>query len=182
MNQSQGPDVVQVHPRGLNGSAYASASSPIAFPGQLVYSSNVTPYGSSSLSGANAIPSTSALTFAASLSADLKRKQSEDVSLSSAQRKRRTAAVVQNEPMANGDEWSGEDGADREEPDVGPNGGPKHWTDYEKNRLFRWMLCDDQHWDMFRSKMNTVFRDVSILRQSSLVSLPRPADSNGILT
>lgn len=48
-----------------------------------------------------------------------------------------------------------------DDPDVGPNGGPKHWTDMEKNNLFTWLLCSDEHWDAFKTKMNTVFREVS---------------------
>ncbi|KAI0956017.1 hypothetical protein AcV7_006531 [Taiwanofungus camphoratus] len=49
-----------------------------------------------------------------------------------------------------------------DDPDVGPNGGPKHWTDMEKNNLFTWLLCSDEHWDAFKTKMNTVFREASI--------------------
>lgn len=57
---------------------------------------------------------------------------------------------------------SGLDGIERDEADLGPNGGPKHWTDGEKDTLFHWLLDNDKNWDMFRSKMNTVFRDVRV--------------------
>lgn len=48
----------------------------------------------------------------------------------------------------------------RDESDVGPSGGPKHWTDEEKGRLFHWMLDDDERWEAFGTKMNTIFREV----------------------
>ncbi|THH01627.1 hypothetical protein EW026_g1130 [Hermanssonia centrifuga] len=55
----------------------------------------------------------------------------------------------------------GENGEMKDEPDVGPAGGAKHWTDEEKSRLFNWMLNDDDRWDQFGSKMNTIFREGS---------------------
>ena len=42
------------------------------------------------------------------------------------------------------------------------NGGAKHWTDDEKGKLFNWMLNSDEHWEMFATQMNTIFRDVSL--------------------
>lgn len=49
----------------------------------------------------------------------------------------------------------------RDDNDVGPSGGPKHWTDEEKGRLFHWMLDDDERWEAFGTKMNTIFREGS---------------------
>ena len=49
----------------------------------------------------------------------------------------------------------------KDEGDVGPSGGPKHWSDEEKSRLFHWMLDNDERWEAFGTKMNTVFREVS---------------------
>ncbi|KAL4243731.1 hypothetical protein ABKN59_011453 [Abortiporus biennis] len=40
-------------------------------------------------------------------------------------------------------------------------GGAKHWTDDEKTQLFVWMLSSDEHWQMFGSQMNTVFRNAA---------------------
>lgn len=40
--------------------------------------------------------------------------------------------------------------------------GAKHWTDDEKGKLFNWMLNSDEHWEMFATQMNTIFRDVSL--------------------
>jgi len=56
----------------------------------------------------------------------------------------------------------GDGAAERDDTEVGPHGGPKHWTDSEKNSLFSWLLVHDKHWDMFKTKMNTVFRDASV--------------------
>ncbi len=53
------------------------------------------------------------------------------------------------------------DGDVKEDSDLGPSGGAKHWTDEEKTRLFHWMLTDDNRWESFGSKMNTIFREVS---------------------
>ncbi|KAI0690621.1 hypothetical protein BC835DRAFT_1417656 [Cytidiella melzeri] len=49
----------------------------------------------------------------------------------------------------------------KDESDIGPSGGAKHWTDEEKTRLFQWMLTDDSRWEAFGSKMNTIFREGS---------------------
>ncbi|KIP04391.1 hypothetical protein PHLGIDRAFT_195715 [Phlebiopsis gigantea 11061_1 CR5-6] len=49
----------------------------------------------------------------------------------------------------------------KEDSDVGPSGGPKHWTDEEKSRLFHWLLDSDERWEAFGTKMNTVFREGS---------------------
>lgn len=49
------------------------------------------------------------------------------------------------------------------EEEAGPSGGPKHWTDEEKSRLFHWMLDSDERWEAFGTKMNSVFREVSAL-------------------
>ena len=54
----------------------------------------------------------------------------------------------------------------KDESDVGPSGGPKHWTDEEKARLFHWMLDDDERWEAFGTKMNTVFREVGLTQVS----------------
>ncbi|KAI0806292.1 hypothetical protein BC629DRAFT_1486731 [Irpex lacteus] len=51
------------------------------------------------------------------------------------------------------------DGDVKEDSDLGPSGGAKHWTDEEKTRLFHWMLTDDNRWESFGSKMNTIFRE-----------------------
>lgn len=56
-----------------------------------------------------------------------------------------------------------DNGADlRDDYEVGPAGGAKHWTDEEKSRLFHWMLSDDERWEAFGSKMNTIFREVGV--------------------
>ena len=47
----------------------------------------------------------------------------------------------------------------KDESDVGPSGGPKHWTDDEKSKLFHWLLDSDERWEAFGTKMNTVFRE-----------------------
>lgn len=52
-------------------------------------------------------------------------------------------------------------GESRDDNDVGPAGGAKHWSDEEKSRLFHWMLSDDERWEAFGSKMNTIFREVA---------------------
>lgn len=56
----------------------------------------------------------------------------------------------------------GEDGEEAQDLEVGPNGGAKHWTEEEKTRFFTWMLTSDEHWDAFRTRMNTVFREVRV--------------------
>ncbi|KAI0087272.1 hypothetical protein BDY19DRAFT_242177 [Irpex rosettiformis] len=55
----------------------------------------------------------------------------------------------------------------KEDCDLGPSGGAKHWTDEEKTRLFHWMLTDDNRWEAFGSKMNTIFREGSAVLFSS---------------
>lgn len=50
--------------------------------------------------------------------------------------------------------------------------GWKHWTDEEKDELFRWMLGDDERWAAFRTKMNNVFRDVRTLALDSFTYRP----------
>ncbi|KAI0346536.1 hypothetical protein BDW22DRAFT_1425989 [Trametopsis cervina] len=47
----------------------------------------------------------------------------------------------------------------REDTDLGPAGGAKHWTDEEKSKLFHWMLTDEDRWEAFGTKMNTIFRE-----------------------
>ncbi|KAI0661503.1 hypothetical protein C8Q70DRAFT_659824 [Cubamyces menziesii] len=65
-------------------------------------------------------------------------------------------------PRASGHENGAEAGeGESQDLDVGPNGGPKHWTEDEKSRFFTWMLTSDDHWDAFRTRMNTVFRECS---------------------
>ncbi|KAI0768081.1 hypothetical protein BD413DRAFT_494060 [Trametes elegans] len=81
-----------------------------------------------------------------------KRKQPDSAAAEGSGRKRRFRASA-----------SGEDGGDgdAQDLDVGPNGGPKHWTEEEKTRFFTWMLTSDDHWEAFRTRMNTVFRECS---------------------
>ena len=55
---------------------------------------------------------------------------------------------------------SAEDMDDGQDLEVGPNGGAKHWTEEDKTKFFTWMLTSDEHWDAFRTRMNTVFREV----------------------
>lgn len=87
-----------------------------------------------------------------SASASGKRKQPDSATpdASGKKRRQRAATVV------------GEDGEEGQDLDVGPNGGAKHWTDEEKSRFFTWMLSSDVHWDAFRTRMNTVFREVRL--------------------
>ena len=59
---------------------------------------------------------------------------------------------------------AGEDGEEGQDLEVGPNGGAKHWTEEEKTRFFTWMLTSDEHWDAFKTRMNTVFREVRRVR------------------
>ncbi|KZT07660.1 uncharacterized protein LAESUDRAFT_742775 [Laetiporus sulphureus 93-53] len=141
---------------GSRSTPYESASA-VNYQASHIYPNSVVPYGSSSLSGANVLPPTQVIyppsqsqsrsqpgTPSTSPAAAGKRKETEDGSHNPAPRKRRPPS------LPNGDD-----------PDVGPNGGPKHWTDSEKTSLFNWLLLHDNHWDMFRTKMNTVFRDAS---------------------
>ncbi|KAI0649285.1 hypothetical protein C8Q79DRAFT_949823 [Trametes meyenii] len=83
-----------------------------------------------------------------SASANSKRKQPDSTSEAAARKRRQRV---------------GEDAADADGEDlnIGPNGGPKHWTEDEKTRFFTWMLTNDDHWDAFRTRMNTVFRECS---------------------
>lgn len=140
------------------------------YPGGQIYPNNVVPYGSSSsLLGANVLP----VSFHSppapqnahhhqpppeqhqsphTPSPSLSKRKSEETSGSTGPRKRRQYVPI----------GSGLDGIERDEADLGPNGGPKHWTDGEKDTLFHWLLDNDKNWDMFRSKMNTVFRDVRV--------------------
>ncbi|GBE87789.1 hypothetical protein SCP_1200130 [Sparassis crispa] len=124
------------------------------------YPTNVAPY-SSSLSGATSLPSAgpshSHTIPSTPGPSSGKRRQPDDPSTtpSSSASKRRRAPVASP--------GVAEERADyeKEDPDVGPNGGPKHWTDQEKTNLFTWILCNDAHWDAFNTKMNTVFRDTA---------------------
>ena len=86
-----------------------------------------------------------------------KRKQPDSATPDAGARKRRqrTAAAGGSASAAGGED--GEDGQDLE---VGPNGGAKHWTEEEKTRFFTWMLTNDEHWEAFKTRMNTVFREV----------------------
>lgn len=80
-----------------------------------------------------------------------KRKQPDSGMSEGSVRKRRQRAP-------NGGDLDGD--GDMHDLDVGPNGGPKHWTEGEKTKFFTWMLTSDDHWDAFRTRMNTVFREV----------------------
>ncbi|CCL98170.1 uncharacterized protein FIBRA_00164 [Fibroporia radiculosa] len=149
-----------------NTASYTSAS-PVTYNAPHLYPSNVVPYGSSSLSGANILPTpvmpasyplTSSQPPTSMTSAAAKRKQPDDSTMSASSgagpsRKRRQQSVA--------GAHTGEGTAERDDADVGPNGGPKHWTDSEKSNLFTWLLASDKNWDMFKTKMNTVFRDAS---------------------
>ncbi|KZT07661.1 uncharacterized protein LAESUDRAFT_742775 [Laetiporus sulphureus 93-53] len=152
VNPARNAEVIQ----GSRSTPYESASA-VNYQASHIYPNSVVPYGSSSLSGANVLPPTQVIyppsqsqsrsqpgTPSTSPAAAGKRKETEDGSHNPAPRKRRPPS------LPNGDD-----------PDVGPNGGPKHWTDSEKTSLFNWLLLHDNHWDMFRTKMNTVFRDAS---------------------
>ena len=61
-----------------------------------------------------------------------------------------------------------EDADELQDLEVGPNGGAKHWTEEDKSKFFTWMLASDEHWDAFRTRMNTVFREVRLSRRPSL--------------
>jgi hypothetical protein len=50
----------------------------------------------------------------------------------------------------------------KDDGDVGPAGGPKHWTDDEKGKLFHWLLDNDERWETFGTKMNTIYREVRL--------------------
>ncbi|KAH9838396.1 uncharacterized protein C8Q71DRAFT_856352 [Rhodofomes roseus] len=164
MNQSPSGEGIQSH------TGSYSPASPVPYPGSQIYSGNVVPYGSSSLLGANVLPvpfhsppahpNASVLPPPAEQSPRVphtptpgpsKRKGEDAAGSTTGPRKRRQYVPV----------GSGLDGIERDEADLGPNGGPKHWTDGEKDSLFHWLLDSDKNWDMFRSKMNTVFRDAA---------------------
>ncbi|KAL1937473.1 hypothetical protein VTO73DRAFT_13196 [Trametes versicolor] len=81
-----------------------------------------------------------------------KRKQPDSGMSEGSLRKRR-------QRVPNGGDLDGD--GDMHDLDVGPNGGPKHWTEGEKTKFFTWMLTSDDHWDAFRTRMNTVFRECS---------------------
>ncbi|KAH9856481.1 hypothetical protein C2E23DRAFT_443059 [Lenzites betulinus] len=81
-----------------------------------------------------------------------KRKQPDSGTSESGGARKRHHARAPADGLANGGEGDAE---------VGPNGGPKHWTEDEKTRFFTWMLTSDDHWEAFRTRMNTVFRECS---------------------
>ncbi|KAF9815619.1 hypothetical protein IEO21_04479 [Rhodonia placenta] len=162
MNQSPSAEAVQT-----SGSSSYASQSPVAYTTPHIYPNNAVPYVSSSLPSPSILPPSSSIypsvpsasshtphdgpqespSTSPSHSAG-KRKQLDDggasaQSAASTSRKRRILPAHE-----------------RDESEVGPNGGPKHWTDAEKNSLFQWLLVHDKHWDMFRTKMNTVFREV----------------------
>ena len=83
-----------------------------------------------------------------------KRKQPDTIGGVDASGKKRRQRV--------GGAGSTEDVEDAQDLEVGPNGGAKHWTEEDKTRFFSWMLNNDEHWDAFRTRMNTVFREVSL--------------------
>ncbi|KAH9928645.1 uncharacterized protein B0H18DRAFT_953885 [Fomitopsis serialis] len=175
LNQSPSGEGIQ-----SNAGSYSPAP-PVPYPGGQIYPGNVVPYGSSSLLGANVLP----VSFHSSpvppnatapsqatpgpgpsehphadqsprvphtpTPGPSKRKSEDGSGSMTGPRKRRQYVPV----------GSGLDGIERDEADLGPNGGPKHWTDSEKDTLFHWLLDNDKNWDMFRSKMNTVFRDAA---------------------
>ncbi|KZT73127.1 hypothetical protein DAEQUDRAFT_743343 [Daedalea quercina L-15889] len=190
MNQSSSGETVQVRcptasapciPVVQAGAGSYSPASPVPYPGSQIYSGNVVPYGSSSLLGANVLPVSfhsppapqnatvpsqaqappldhaphdqSPRTPHTPTPGPSKRKSEDASSSVSGPRKRRQYVPI----------GSGLDGIERDEADLGPNGGPKHWTDSEKDSLFHWLLDSDKNWDLFRSKMNTVFRDVLLM-------------------
>ncbi|KAI0635687.1 hypothetical protein C8Q77DRAFT_1071664 [Trametes polyzona] len=82
-----------------------------------------------------------------------KRKHSESVPPEGGARKKRQRAFAPGE--------GGFEDGEMQDMDVGPNGGPKHWTEDEKTRFFTWLLTSDDHWEAFRTRMNTVFRECS---------------------
>ncbi|KAI0749556.1 hypothetical protein C8Q80DRAFT_1100892 [Daedaleopsis nitida] len=94
----------------------------------------------------------------ASANGNGKRKQPDSGTPDASGRKRRQRAVTAS---VAGAAAGAEDGEEVQDMDVGPNGGAKHWTEEEKTRFFRWMLTSDEHWDAFRTRMNTVFRECS---------------------
>ncbi|TBU32519.1 hypothetical protein BD311DRAFT_775168 [Dichomitus squalens] len=83
-----------------------------------------------------------------------KRKQPDSATADAGAKKRRAR-------VAGAASGAGEDGEEGQDLEVGPNGGAKHWTEEEKTRFFTWMLMSDEHWDAFKTRMNTVFRECS---------------------
>ncbi|EMD34094.1 hypothetical protein CERSUDRAFT_125796 [Gelatoporia subvermispora B] len=91
-----------------------------------------------------------------------KRKDSHDALYTPASgngtgKKRRFGHPIAPRPSLDSD--VGDLGEQDAEGEVGSGVGWKHWTDEEKDELFRWMLGDDERWAAFRTKMNNVFRD-----------------------
>ncbi|KAI1797345.1 hypothetical protein LXA43DRAFT_877996 [Ganoderma leucocontextum] len=89
-----------------------------------------------------------------------KRKQPDSATPDAGAKKRRQRSGAAG-ASAGGGAGAGEDGEDGQDLEVGPNGGAKHWTEEEKTRFFTWMLTSDEHWDAFKTRMNTVFRECS---------------------
>ncbi|PCH42284.1 hypothetical protein WOLCODRAFT_89730 [Wolfiporia cocos MD-104 SS10] len=150
-----------------NNSPYTS---PATYSTPHIYPTNVTSYGSSSLSGATTLPSTGVIyppmqttphAHASGQAPAPGQSQAPSSSVSAGKRKQLAdGSIVTPSPRkrrANPIVFSG----DVDDSDVGPNGGPKHWTDTEKNSLFNWLMVPDKNWEMFKSKMNTVFRDAA---------------------
>lgn len=106
-------------------------------------------------------PSPSALLGNGSASVHGKRKQPDSTTSDASGKKRRQRMGGGSVSAAGPGVDDGEEAQDLE---VGPNGGAKHWTEEEKTRFFTWMLTSDEHWDAFRTRMNTVFREVRVLR------------------
>ncbi|RPD61113.1 hypothetical protein L227DRAFT_574736 [Lentinus tigrinus ALCF2SS1-6] len=105
-------------------------------------------------------PSPSALTMTGNSSASVngKRKQPDSATPDASGKKRRQRVGGGSASAAG---VIGEDGEEAQDLEVGPNGGAKHWTEEEKTRFFTWMLTSEEHWDAFRTRMNTVFRECS---------------------
>ncbi|KAI0711892.1 hypothetical protein C8T65DRAFT_718005 [Cerioporus squamosus] len=105
-------------------------------------------------------PSPSILTGNSSASVNGKRKHPDSATPDASGKKRRQRAAG-GSASASAAGAGGEDGEEAQDLEVGPNGGAKHWTEEEKTRFFTWMLTSDEHWDAFRTRMNTVFRECS---------------------
>jgi hypothetical protein len=81
----------------------------------------------------------------------------------------------QSPPKRRGDGENGSGGAsgkrhrtvteveDDQDETEGPNGGAKHWTEDEKDRLFRWLLSaeNDEHFHDLKATKNSCLRNVS---------------------
>ncbi|PIL29764.1 hypothetical protein GSI_07969 [Ganoderma sinense ZZ0214-1] len=87
-----------------------------------------------------------------------KRKQPDSATPDTGAKKRRQRIGASG---ASASAVGAEDGDDGQDMEVGPNGGAKHWTEEEKTRFFTWMLTSDEHWEAFKTRMNTVFRECS---------------------